>query len=89
MNPCETARIPEKNKLPGVCYAVACDGLELPVIDITHTAFACDVSPQELSAIIEDSVRAWEAVQKTPPEVLPKKANRVRFLARLLAKPLK
>lgn len=70
MNPCEPARIPEKNKLPGVCYAVSGDGLELPVIDITHPAFACDVSPQELSAIIEESVRAWEAVQKTPPEVL-------------------
>ncbi|HWR53067.1 MAG TPA: hypothetical protein VN428_18290 [Bryobacteraceae bacterium] len=70
MTPCETVRIPEKNKVPGVCYAVTADGLELPVIDITHPAFACDVSPQEVSAIIDESVRAWEAVQKTPPEVL-------------------
>lgn len=70
MIPLETARIPEKNKLPGVCYATTEDGIELPVIDITHPAFACEVSPQELSAIIEESARAWEVVQKTPAEVL-------------------
>jgi hypothetical protein len=28
--------IPENNKKPGVCYAVTEDGLELPVVDITH-----------------------------------------------------
>ena len=33
-------KIPEQNKKPGVCYAVTDDGLELPVIDITHPAFA-------------------------------------------------
>jgi hypothetical protein len=67
MNASETARCPEKNKTPGVCYAVTRDGVELPVIDITHPAFACDVTEQELSAIIEESARNWAAVQKTPP----------------------
>jgi len=29
-------RVPELNKKPGVCYAVTDDGLDLPVIDLTH-----------------------------------------------------
>jgi hypothetical protein len=70
MNSSEIARYPEKNKTPGACYAVTGDGIELPVFDITHPAFACDVTEQELSAIIDESARNWEAVQKTPPEVV-------------------
>ena len=70
MNSSKTARCPEKNKTPGLCYAVSRDGVELPVIDITHPAFTCDVTEQELSAIIEESARNWEAVQKTPPEAV-------------------
>ena len=30
---------PERTKKPGICYAVTDDGVELPVIDITHPAF--------------------------------------------------
>lgn len=33
-------KVLEKNKKSGVCYAVTTDGVELPVIDITHPAFA-------------------------------------------------
>ena len=33
----------EHNKKPGVCYAVTDDGLELPVVDVTHPAFAPSV----------------------------------------------
>jgi hypothetical protein len=29
----------ERDKKPGVCYAVTSDGLELPVVDVTHPAF--------------------------------------------------
>lgn len=43
-------RIPEVNKKPGVCYAVTNDGIELPVIDITHPEFALELSAQELTA---------------------------------------
>ncbi len=32
-------RAPERNKRPGVCYALADDGVELPVVDLTHPAF--------------------------------------------------
>jgi hypothetical protein len=58
------------NKTPGVCYAITKDGIELPVFDITHPAFACDVTEQEVSAIIDESARNWEAVRKTPPEAV-------------------
>lgn len=35
-----TPKVPEKNKVPGVCYALTDDGIELPVVDITNPAFA-------------------------------------------------
>jgi hypothetical protein len=34
-----SVRVVEWNKRPGVCYALSEDGIELPVIDITHPAF--------------------------------------------------
>lgn len=41
----------EKNKKPGVYYAIASDGLELPIIDITHPAFAIHLTDAELAEI--------------------------------------
>lgn len=58
-------RIPEKNKKPGVCYAWTDDGLELPVIDMTHRAFAFDIRPAELETLIDNMQRA----SKIPPAV--------------------
>ena len=49
--------IAEKSKRPGVCYAVTDDGLELPVIDVTHDAFAIGPSPAELAEISAQSLR--------------------------------
>jgi hypothetical protein len=60
------ARITEKNKKPGICYACSDDGIELPVIDITHPAFALAVNQAELAAVIEDSVRAMTTRRKIP-----------------------
>jgi hypothetical protein len=34
-------------KRPGLSYAVTDDGLELPVLDVTHPAFACELSPEK------------------------------------------
>ena len=45
--------VPEKNKKAGVCYAVSDDGLELPVIDITHPAFAFEMDDAKLNALID------------------------------------
>lgn len=59
-------RIPEKNKKPGVCYAVTDDGVELPVIDITHPAFTFEVSEAELSALIDQMARS----ASIPPAML-------------------
>jgi hypothetical protein len=48
----------EKNKKIGVCYAITDNGLELPVIDITHPAFYFQISDAELSVLIDDLQRA-------------------------------
>lgn len=55
-------KIPEKNRQPGVCYAVTADGVELPVIDMTNPAFAENASQEQLSALAEDFLR----FQKSP-----------------------
>jgi hypothetical protein len=57
-------RIPERNKKPGVSYAVTNDGVELPVIDVTHPEFALDLTERELAARREKFIgdlkrRAW------------------------------
>lgn len=43
----------ERHKKPGVCYAVTNDGLELPVVDVTHPAFACALSDEKQQALRE------------------------------------
>ena len=45
---------PEKNKQPGVWYAVTEDGVELPIMDITHPAFAENATPDKLAALTAD-----------------------------------
>jgi hypothetical protein len=42
-------QMPEKNKRPGVIYPYNREGVELPVIDITHPAFAVENNPQALA----------------------------------------
>ena len=70
MNTLLEPRIPERNKKPGVCYALSNDGIELPVIDVTHPAFACEVSAAALSSLIDESVRDLATVKNTPPEAV-------------------
>lgn len=43
--------VPEPNKKPGLCYAVTDEGLELPVIDVTHPAFILEPSEAEILAV--------------------------------------
>jgi len=45
------ARISELNRKAGVSYALTDDGLELPVIDVTHPAFAIAPTDAELDAL--------------------------------------
>ena len=42
----------EHNKTPGVCYAVSDDGLELPVVDVTHPAFELKLSDDKQQAML-------------------------------------
>ena len=77
--------IPETDKQPGVCYAMSDDGLELPVIDITHPAFAFELSEADLSALIDRFVLSLEATAKLPPGALAAMAQKSRLLAGLVA----
>lgn len=66
-------RIAERHKIPGVRYAVTDDGIELPVIDVMHPAFAIDVRPEDLPGIEEASLREIRRATRLP-----------RFIARIL-----
>lgn len=45
-------RLAEQHKKPGVCYAVTDDGLELPVVDVTHPAFALQLSDEKQRLLV-------------------------------------
>jgi hypothetical protein len=56
--------VPEANKREGVAYALHPSGLELPVIDVTHPAFAVNPTDEELAAMTakfarDEARRAW------------------------------
>jgi hypothetical protein len=70
-------RIAERDKRSGVTYAWSDDGFELPVIDITHPAFAVRTGPEELTSLTEDFLRRAEGRAKLP-------AFLRRFMFRLL-----
>jgi hypothetical protein len=44
-------------KTPGVSYVVHANGLELPVLDLVHPAFAVDGSPEHINALVAESRR--------------------------------
>ena len=56
----------EHNKKPGVCYAVTDDGLELPVVDVTHPAFEAALSEERLQALAEHFLREQRRFAKLP-----------------------
>lgn len=62
--------IPELKKKPGVCYAPTDDGLEIPVIDITHPAFALDTDTIDLDAMINAFVASLERSARTPAALM-------------------
>lgn len=45
--------MPERNKIPGVHYALTNDGIELPIVDVTHPAFALTVTDTEQRALVK------------------------------------
>jgi len=74
-----TPKLPEPNKRPGVCYAVTRDDVELPVVDVTHPAFAISIRDAEQKAQVEKFLR-----QGIPFAIVPKRLRELvlRFLLR-------
>lgn len=58
--------VPERHKIPGVCYAVTDDGVELPVIDITHPAFSHYPGPDELAVITRRTLDGFASSSRVP-----------------------
>lgn len=58
--------IAERAKKPGVFYAFTDDGIELPVVDVTHPAFACEMSKEELAHFTEVSLEKMRRMFRLP-----------------------
>ena len=71
--------IPVLRKVPGVFYTESDDGLELPVIDVTHPSFAVDPTPEDLDAL----TRAY--VDESPRT--PRETAAARVEAAALVRP--
>jgi hypothetical protein len=63
-----TILIPENDKKPGVCYAVTDDGIEVPVIDVTHPAFRVQLTEQEIAAEVARAIAEVESWARIPRE---------------------
>lgn len=61
-----TARRPETKKAPGVHYAFTDDGLELPLIDVTHEAFAVAQPEEAQRAAMAAFLREQREFSKLP-----------------------
>ncbi|MCL4530068.1 MAG: hypothetical protein M1282_11710 [Chloroflexi bacterium] len=59
-------KFPEKNKKPNICYAVTDDGVELPVIDVTHPAFQISLDESGLDALLQQFLQDVKAPEKIP-----------------------
>ena len=56
----------EKRKRTGVSYAMTNDGVELPVVDVTHPAFEVKISDAELADATDQFVRQSKKGEKLP-----------------------
>jgi hypothetical protein len=57
----------EHRKKPGVCYAITDDGLELPVVDVTHPAFKLDLGEDEQRELVAHFLAEQERFVRAPP----------------------
>jgi hypothetical protein len=76
--------IPENNKKPGVCYAWSDDGLELPVIDLTHPAFAFEISDAEVENLIEKFMVSLKMQANAPAAAMQAAAGQSILLRSML-----
>lgn len=56
----------EHTKRAGVCYAVTNEGWELPVVDVTHPAFACELSTEKQARMVERFLREHRRFARLP-----------------------
>jgi hypothetical protein len=59
-------RFAERNKQPGVYYAVTDDGLELPIVDVAHPAFATDSSAEQQAEMRRRFLTEQRRFARTP-----------------------
>lgn len=76
---------PEANKKEGVSYAYTEDGLELPIVDITHDAFAIDIESAQLAALAEAAKSERKMAAKIPTEVQHNAAARSIIMRGIIA----
>ncbi len=60
---------PELHKKAGVYYALTTDGLELPVVDVTHPAFAVSPTDAEQAALVAAFLAQEMPFAKLPPVI--------------------
>lgn len=80
----DTPRLPERNKRPGLCYALTDDGIELPVIDVTHPAFALSLTQAELDAVTARTLEGFERGKHWPAFLLRLMARRSVIMRNVL-----
>lgn len=56
----------ETNKRSGIHYALTSDGIELPVVDVSHPAFALALTGPEQRALVEDFLRKGLPFRQLP-----------------------
>ena len=61
-----TPRILEKDKKTGVAYVFTEDGVELPVIDVAHPAFALELGEADLAELLQRFLHEEEQRRKIP-----------------------
>lgn len=65
MDPSVSARL-ERKKKPGLHYAPTRDGLELPIVDVTHPAFALTTTDAEQAALVDAFLDEEQPLAKLP-----------------------
>ena len=59
-------KIPEKHKIRGLSYAYTDDGIELPVLDITHPLFAASIDEERLADLRKESAQGAKNLKELP-----------------------
>jgi hypothetical protein len=79
----------ETNKRPGVHCAFTADGIELPVIDVTHPAFALSLTDSEQTALVEKFLQNSVPLGRLKPRALRNLLLRVLLRGSILAKGIR